>query len=60
MKVTCQLHAQGKKPHSTHWIRGWVGLRTGLDAALKVKKKEKLPLCLTKHHAMKTHWGVEV
>jgi hypothetical protein len=26
----------------------------------KVKKKVKLSLCLTKHHAMKTYWGVEV
>jgi hypothetical protein len=24
------------------------------------KVKVKLSLCLTKHHAMKTHWGVEV
>jgi len=23
------------------------------------KVKVKLSLCLTKHHAMKTHWGVE-
>jgi hypothetical protein len=22
--------------------------------------KVKLPLCLTKHHTMKTYWGVEV
>jgi hypothetical protein len=26
----------------------------------KVKAKVKLSLCLTKHHAMKTYWGVEV
>jgi hypothetical protein len=25
-----------------------------------VKVKAKMSLCLTKHHAMKTHWGVEV
>jgi len=25
-----------------------------------VKVKVKLSLCLTKHHAMKTYWGVEV
>jgi len=24
------------------------------------KGKVKFPLCLTKHHAMKTYWGVEV
>jgi hypothetical protein len=27
---------------------------------VKVKVKVKLSLCLTKHHAMKTYWGVEV
>jgi hypothetical protein len=27
---------------------------------LKVKVKIKLSLCLTKHHAMNTYWGVEV
>jgi hypothetical protein len=26
----------------------------------KVNIKVKLSLCLTKHHAMKTYWGVEV
>jgi hypothetical protein len=26
----------------------------------EVKVKVNLPLCLTKHHAMKTYWGVEV
>jgi hypothetical protein len=26
----------------------------------KVKVKVELPLCLTKHDAMKTYWGVEV
>jgi len=26
---------------------------------VKVKVKVKLSLCLTKHHAMKTYWGVE-
>jgi hypothetical protein len=25
-----------------------------------VKAKVKLSLCLTKHHTMKTYWGVEV
>jgi hypothetical protein len=25
-----------------------------------VKVKVKLPLCLTKHHAMKVYWGMEV
>jgi len=25
-----------------------------------MKVKVKLSLCLTKHHAMKTYWGVEV
>jgi hypothetical protein len=27
---------------------------------VNVKVKVKLSLCLTKHHAMKTYWGVEV
>jgi hypothetical protein len=26
----------------------------------KVKVKVKLPLYLTKHHTMKTYWGLEV
>jgi len=26
----------------------------------QIKVKVKLPLCLTKHHAMKTYWGVDV
>jgi hypothetical protein len=29
-------------------------------AKIKVKVKVKLSLCLTKHHAMKAYWGVEV
>jgi hypothetical protein len=28
--------------------------------SLYVKVKVKLSLCLTKHHAMKKYWGVEV
>jgi hypothetical protein len=31
-----------------------------LDENVKVKAKVKLSLCLNKHHAMKTYWGVEV
>jgi hypothetical protein len=31
---------------------------TELEGSNKVKVK--LPLCLTKHHSMKTYWGVEV
>jgi hypothetical protein len=27
---------------------------------IKVKVKVKLSLCLTKHHAMKAYWGVEI
>jgi hypothetical protein len=27
---------------------------------VKVKVKVKSSLCLTKHHAMKTYWGVDV
>jgi chloramphenicol O-acetyltransferase len=31
------------------------------DGRIKGKEvKLNLPLCLTKHHAMKTYWGVEV
>jgi hypothetical protein len=26
----------------------------------RIRIKVKLSLCLTKHHAMKTYWGVEV
>jgi hypothetical protein len=42
MKVSVQLHAPvsllaGKEPHTTHWIRGWMGLRAGLVVAEKRK-----------------------
>jgi hypothetical protein len=31
------------------------------EAEVKVRvKKVKMPLCLTKHHAMKSYWGVEI
>jgi hypothetical protein len=36
MEVSDQLHARGKEP-STHWIGGWVGPRTDLDAVEKRK-----------------------
>jgi hypothetical protein len=29
-------------------------------AEIVIKVEMKLSLCLTKHHAMKTYWGVEV
>jgi hypothetical protein len=28
----------GEKPPGTHWIRGWVDFRAGLDAVAKRKK----------------------
>jgi len=31
-----------------------------LTYRVKVKVKVKLSLCLTKHHAVKTYWGVEL
>jgi hypothetical protein len=31
-----------------------------LPYGIEVKVKVKLSLCLTKHHTMKTYWGVEV
>lgn len=39
MEVSGQLHATGalnfgKEPQVTHWIGGWVGTRTGLDAVV--------------------------
>jgi hypothetical protein len=38
--VTGQLHplvalALGKEPPGTHWIRGWVGPRAGLDTGVE-------------------------
>jgi hypothetical protein len=49
------LIKQGIRPH------GVVLSKTQFHLYLTVKvKKVKLSLCLTKHHAMKTHWGVEV
>jgi hypothetical protein len=35
------------------------GLQTVQDIQ-QLKVKVKVSLCLTKHHAMKTYWGVEV
>jgi hypothetical protein len=35
-------------------------LGIGRKIILKVKVKVKLSQCLTKHHAMKAYWGVEV
>jgi hypothetical protein len=37
MEVSGQLHSPaaltpGKEPRGAHWIGGWVGPRTGLDA----------------------------
>jgi hypothetical protein len=44
MEVSGQLHSPAYLPpgeitHRTHWIRGWVGPKTGLDA---VEKREIL------------------
>jgi hypothetical protein len=48
---------------------GWVGPRAGLDAVVKRKisspyrlgiVKGKVPLSVTKYHAMKTYEGMEV
>jgi hypothetical protein len=46
MEVSGQLHAPATSPPGessppTHWIRGWVGLRAGLD---DVKKGDFLTL----------------
>jgi hypothetical protein len=39
MEVSGQFHAPAAlppvKPPGTHWIGGWVGPRTGLDAVVK-------------------------
>jgi hypothetical protein len=42
MEVSGQFHAPaalpaGKEPPSTHWIRGWLDLRAGLDDMEKWK-----------------------
>jgi hypothetical protein len=39
----CNFSPKGKSP-SSHWIRGWVGPRAGLDVVVKVKKIPSLPL----------------
>jgi hypothetical protein len=46
MKVSGQLHIPaalppGERSPDTHWIRGWMGPRAGLD---DVQKKKFLPL----------------
>jgi hypothetical protein len=43
----------------------WADSAKGEEAAIRFvitehKVKVKLSPCLTKHHAMKTYWGVEV
>jgi hypothetical protein len=40
-------------------LRFYIIIRDGYVRLVKVKVKVKLFLCLTKHHAMKTYWGVE-
>jgi hypothetical protein len=44
----------------TPWTGDFLELLTGLSPCSPepaIKVKVKLSLCLTKHHAMKTHWG---
>jgi chloramphenicol O-acetyltransferase len=38
----------------------WLILRYGTRVSLEGNVKVKLPLCLTKHHAMKTYWEMEI
>jgi hypothetical protein len=47
MEVIGQLHAStalppGKKKPGTHWIGGWMGPRTVLDAVVKIKIRQFL------------------
>jgi len=43
LEVNGQLHAPaasnlpGRRASSTHWLKGWVGYRTGLDTVAKKK-----------------------
>jgi hypothetical protein len=54
-----QLDYQSIKCEPVHGVRSLVALSNNLQSSVKVKK-DKVSLCLTKHHAMKTYWGVEV
>jgi hypothetical protein len=42
------------------WVSKSVLTRVGLILCGKGKKKVKLSLCLTKHHAIKAYWGTGV
>jgi hypothetical protein len=49
------------KDEQTLRVRGSFQDPEGLYlVSFDVKVKVKLSLCLTKHHAMKTYWGVKV
>jgi hypothetical protein len=45
--------------HGASSVSGW-RKRPRVMEIKTVSGKVKLSLCLTKHHAMKTYWGVEV
>jgi hypothetical protein len=37
-----------------------IGAQCSRVVKVKVKVKVEFSLCLTKHHTMKTYWGVEI
>jgi hypothetical protein len=62
--VSGEIHAlaallPGERAPSTHCIGSCMGLSAGLYV---INIKVKLSLCffLTKHHATKVYWGVEI
>jgi hypothetical protein len=42
---------------NTHWMGGWVVLRTGLDTVVNGTGTVVPVLPPTEHHAMKAYWG---
>jgi hypothetical protein len=48
----------GRFTHATHWVRGYMGPRAGLDGVERSLNPVG-PAKLTKEYDMKDQWGVE-
>jgi hypothetical protein len=56
-KYTWRIH---RKCYSENLTGREIFECVGIGKMIILKGKGKLSLCLTKHHAMKAYWGVEV